>query len=379
MKELLTKQEEEMLNKMMDAEEESLREAAEFYRNVPIPESLQDMVARTIEEHTEKERGQDRMTRRKRKTVILIRTIGALVAAVILFMIPLNMSEAFAKQMQGVPVLGVFARVLTIRSYSYTENDVNVNVQVPEITLADDETAENVQTPADCGVAAGGAGAAAGDAAGDAEILADGGSGILADAGSAGSGETSGAEKIADVNAEILRIVETYEADAKQRFEEYKEAFFATGGTEEEWGGRTCEVNVEYAVTYQDNSRLSLILTTTESWVAVYAQRYYYNLDLQTGETLTLRDLLGENWKERCNECITAEIERRIAEEEDVVYWGYGPEADDYMMADEGFQSVSGQTNFYINENGNVVVCFDKYEIAPGYMGMQEFEITDAE
>lgn len=368
MKELLTKQEEEMLNKMMDAEEESLREAAEFYRNVPIPESLQDMVARTIEEHTEKERGQDRMKRSKRKTVILIRTIGALAAAVILFMIPLNMSEAFAKQMQGVPVLGVFARVLTIRSYSYTENDVNVNVQVPEITLADDETAGNVQTPTDDGAAAG-----------DAEISADGGDGMLADTGSAGSDGTSGAEKIADVNAEILRIVETYEADAKQRFEEYKEAFFATGGTEEEWGGRTCDVNVEYAVTYQENSRLSLILTTTECWVAAYAQRYYYNLDLQTGETLTLEDLLGADWEELCNECIIAEIERRIAEEEDVVYWGYGPEADDDMMADEGFQSVSEQTNFYINESGNVVVCFDKYEIAPGYMGMQEFEITDAE
>lgn len=374
MKELLTKQEEEMLNRMMDAEEDSLREAAEFYQNIPIPESLQDMVARTIEEHAEKERSQNRVMRRKRKTAIAIRTIGAVAAAVILFMIPLNMSEAFAKQMQGVPVLGVFARVLTIRSYSYTENDVNVNVRVPEITLADDgEAAGNAQTPADNGAAAGDAGAAAGDA----EIPADGG-GILAD-GSAGSGGTSGAEKIADVNAEILRIVETYEADAKQRFEEYKEAFFATGGTEEEWDGRTCDVNVEYAVTYQENAKLSLILTTTESWAAVYAQRYYYNLDLQTGEALTLRDLLGENWKELCNERITAEIERRIAEEEDVVYWGYGAEADDDIMADEGFQTVSEQTNFYINENGNVVVCFDKYEIAPGYMGMQEFEITDAE
>lgn len=375
MKELLTKQEEEMLNKMMDAEEDSLREAAEFYRNIPIPEGLQDMVARTIEEHAEKERGQGRMTKRKKKTVILIRTIGALAAAVILFMIPLNMSEAFAKQMQGVPVLGAFARVLTIRSYSYTENDVNVNVQVPEITLADDETAGDVWVPADDSAAEDNEGTAAGDA----EISADGGDGILEGTGLEGSGGTSSAEKIADVNAEILRIVETYEADVRQRFEEYKEAFFATGGTEEEWDGRTCDVNVEYTVTYQENSRLSLILTTTESWVAAYAQSYYYNLDLQTGETLTLRDLLGENWMELCNERIVAEIERRIAEEEDAVYWGYGPEADDDLMAAEGFRSVSEQTNFYINESGNVVVCFDKYEIAPGYMGMQEFEITDAE
>ncbi len=31
---------------------------------------------------------------------------------------------------------------------------------------------------------------------------------------------------------------------------------------------------------------------------------------------------------------------------------------------------------FYLNEKGNVVVVYPKYEIAPGYMGIQEFEIT---
>ena len=354
MKELLTEQEEEMLKHMITTEDEiDLRGAAEYYRNIPIPEGLSGMVAETIEQHAKKEEEQSRKMRQKRGLVITLRTACALAAAVVLFMIPLNTSEAFAKQMQDVPVLGVFARVLTLRSYSYTENDVNVNIQVPEITGLDAEESAGVSRESD--VAAGG-------------TESDGGM----------DAAQGGAEWIADVNAEILQIVEDYEAAAKQRFEEYKEAFFATGGTEEEWGGRTCDVDVEYTVSYQEGTRLSLVLTTTESWAAVYAQRYYYNLDLQTGKTLTLEELLGTDWKEICNESIVAEIERRIAEEEDMMYWGY-TEGDEDIDDIEGFQSVSEQTGFYINERGNVVVCFDKYEIAPGYMGMQEFEITGAE
>lgn len=365
MKERLTDQEEEMLNRMMETENETdLLRAAGYYRNIPIPESLEGMVAQTIAQHAEKEKEQRRKMRRKKKIGIAIRAVGGLAAAIVLFMIPLNMSEAFAKQMQSVPVLGTFARVLTIRSYSYTENNVNVNVEVPEIVATEGET--------DLGMPEGNETLADGNPASD-------GNGMPSEGGAAGGTDLSGAEKIADVNAEILRIVETYEADAKQRFEEYKEAFFATGSTEEEWGGRTCDVDVEYTVTYQEDSKLSLILTTTESWAAVYAQRYYYNLDLQTGEKLTLEELLGDNWVELCNERIVAEIERRITEEDDMVYWGYGAGVDDEVEGIEGFESVSEQTNFYINESGNVVVCFDKYEIAPGYMGMQEFEITDAE
>lgn len=353
MKELLTEQEEEMLKHLITTDDEmDLRGAAEYYQSIPIPERLQGMVAETIGQHTKKEREQRGKMRRKKSIVVTLRTFGALAAAVVIFMIPLNVSEAFAKQMQGVPVLGAFAKVLTLRSYSYTENDVNVNIQVPEITILDAGEDADISSGSD--VAAGGS---------EDEPASSG---------------ASGAEWIADVNAETLQIVEDYETAAKQRFEEYKEAFFATGGTEEEWGGRTCDVDVEYTVTYQEGTRLSLVLTTTESWAAVYGQRYYYNLDVQTGKTLTLEDVLGVDWKEICNESIVAEIERRIAEEEDMMYWGY-TEGDEYIDDIEGFQSVSEQTSFYINERGNVVVCFDKYEIAPGYMGMQEFEITDAE
>ena len=43
--------------------------------------------------------------------------------------------------------------------------------------------------------------------------------------------------------------------------------------------------------------------------------------------------------------------------------------------APEGFTSIADDQRFYINEAGNPVLIFEKYEIAPGYMGQPEFEV----
>ena len=39
------------------------------------------------------------------------------------------------------------------------------------------------------------------------------------------------------------------------------------------------------------------------------------------------------------------------------------------------FTSISEDQLFYLNENGEPVVVFEKYAIAPGYMGMPEFTV----
>ena len=168
-------------------------------------------------------------------------------------------------------------------------------------------------------------------------------------------------------------IVDDYVADAKQKFAEYKEAFFATGGTEEEWGNRDIAVNVDYEVKYQQGNILSMVLITDEAWVSAYGVRYYYNLDLSQNRHLTLQDLLGDNYVEIANESIIRQMKERDAADENAVYWGIGKAADDGMI--DGFQTVDENTSFYINADGNPVVCFEKYEVAPGYMGFQEFEI----
>lgn len=52
----------------------------------------------------------------------------------------------------------------------------------------------------------------------------------------------------------------------------------------------------------------------------------------------------------------------------DNIYW---VKEDDFTS----FEKIDANQNFYLNENGKLVISFDKYEVAPGYMGVLEFEI----
>lgn len=51
--------------------------------------------------------------------------------------------------------------------------------------------------------------------------------------------------------------------------------------------------------------------------------------------------------------------------DENIIYW-----------TDENkFKSISDDQNYYFSNNGNIVIVFDQFEVAPGYMGNPEFEI----
>ena len=53
------------------------------------------------------------------------------------------------------------------------------------------------------------------------------------------------------------------------------------------------------------------------------------------------------------------------------IYWVQGAET---QMTDL-FEKIKKDQNFYINASGQLVISFQKYEVAPGYMGVPEFVI----
>jgi len=71
---------------------------------------------------------------------------------------------------------------------------------------------------------------------------------------------------------------------------------------------------------------------------------------------------------------ISDNIKKQMTEQNkkdpDKIYWVEGINNDF-----EGFQSITTDQNFYITAKGKLVISFDKYEVAPGYMGTVEFEI----
>ena len=292
------------------------------YEQIEIPGELQETMNRAVRS-VDKKKSAARY--RKRRMMRAVRNIGVAAAAVLLCMtVGVNTNEVLAKELGQLPVIGSLVRVLTITSYHEEDGDHDITVNVPEIEVEETQTAG-----------------------------------------------MSDADIEEAVNAQIQEIVDSHIAQAKEKFAEYKEAFFATGGTEEEWGGRTMDIDVDYEVKYQEGSVLSLELSTFEGWVAAQELRYYYNIDVAQNRELTLKDLLGGDYVNIANESIRQQMKERAAADENLVYWG----VTETESGIDGFVSVDEDTDFYISADGNPVVCFGEYEIAPGFMGIQEFEI----
>ena len=303
-----------------------------IYDSIDIPDRLSETVKQAIASQSRQER-LERYRREKKKVakVRFFRCTAAAAAALMACMtVGVNSSEAFAREMGELPVIGALARVLTVRSWHGTDGDYEIDLEVPRIEA---EAAQEAQT----------------------QPVQD------------------FTEKI---NEEIEKIVDAYMEEARAEFQEYKKAFFETGGTQEEWNDRKMDITVDYTVKYQKDNLLSLELVTAKGWVAASQERHYYNLDLDREQALTLEDILGEDYVRICNESIDAQIREQVRTDEMKSYFGYGPDGEqDDEMGIEGFTTVSKDTKFYLNEEGNPVIVFDEYEIAPGYMGMPEFEI----
>lgn len=172
------------------------------------------------------------------------------------------------------------------------------------------------------------------------------------------SQEFAGLEQ--SVNEEIYQLCEQYAAEAQARAEEYRQAFLDTGGTQEEWEAHQIEIKVWYEVKSQTEDYLSLAVMGSENWTSAYNEIRYYNFDLKDGKLVTLKDILGEGYQDKVN----AEIRRQMEERKQngAVFF-------------DDFEGIPQDIPFYLNEEGNPVIVFAAYEIAPGSEGTQEFEI----
>lgn len=280
----------------------TLQDAKKRYEETEIPAELSLRISEEIA----------RADKRRRRGQILRRNLraaaAAAAAAAVVFTTALNTSTAFAESAGELPVIGAVARVLTFRSYETSDEDLHISVEIPTIEMIESDM--------------------------------------------------NGAAR--SVNQEILNLCEQYAQEARTRAQEYRKAFLETGGTEEEWAQHNIQIRVWYEVKSQTDRYLSLAVIGTENWTTAYSETRYYNLDLKDGKLLTLKDVLGENYKQIADE----EIRRQMKER-----------ADSGSVYFEGFEGIDENTPFYLNESGNPVIVFDKYEIAPGSEGQQEFEI----
>lgn len=151
-------------------------------------------------------------------------------------------------------------------------------------------------------------------------------------------------------------IIAQYEKDVK----EVKERF----GDEE-----TIHMGVtsDYIIKTDNDDILAIdlyILNTAGSSSTVHS---FYTVDKKNGELLTLRGLFEKNsdYVGILSDYIKNEMKREN-DENDGLYT---------LEGEFGFEKIKDDQNFYIDENGKLVICFDKYEVAAGAQGSPEFVI----
>ena len=217
-------------------------------------------------------------------------------------------SPAVAAAVDDVPVLGQLCRILTGQAYESREETSYVQVQLPQIENTGDSSLEQ------------------------------------------------------RVNLEISAVLSREVVESKERARQYYQAYLDTGGDPDTF--QPIQIQVDYQVKSVTDQWASFVVTKTESLASAYFRQYFYNLDLETGQSLTLRDVLGPNWA----------AQGAAAVEEQLSQWDQEQKA--LLFDDVDLEALlEEKEDFYLQEDGTVVVVFDKYEIAAGAAGVLEFPI----
>ena len=172
--------------------------------------------------------------------------------------------------------------------------------------------------------------------------------------------ETSGAGAIQDAVETINQDVETLTQTLIDQFE----ADAADLGDQAHTA-----LEVRHRVVTNTDLWFTLELEVWQGAGSSNTTYYYYHIDKSTGAIVTLSDLFaGDGYIE----AISAEIQRQMRAENEAgtgMYWV------DSEYEDMNFRAIDPDQNFFFDENGDLVIAFDKYEVAPGAAGCPRFTI----
>lgn len=232
-------------------------------------------------------------------------------AAAMLFTASLNISPAMARTLAEIPVVGSVVKVLTWTEYEVTEETYDANIKVPAI--------ENLE------------------------------------------------------NKELANTLnEQYRAEGKALYED----FIADVGDLKANGGGHLGIDSGYDIKTDNDQILSIGRYVVNTVASSSTVMQYDTIDKKNEILLNLPmlfkddayiNLISENIKEQ----MRAEM---LASNQEKTYWVKGAGIADEELFDD-FTAINAEQAFYITDSGKLMISFDKYEVAPGYMGIVEFEI----
>ena len=254
-----------------------------------------------------------RKTRKKRWGKALAGTVAA--AAAVMILLP-NLSVSVAQAWEKLPVLSTIVKVVVWRDYQREEGRYEANVSVPQVKVepeegADDMVEEQLQQSAD------------------------------------------------QINASVQELTDRIIAE------------FESGLAQDTDLQGADSIHVGHEVVTDNDRYFSMKVWVLEVMGSGYEQDHYYTIDRSTGKILTLADLFtDDSYIETISEEIKRQMAEQMAADENVYYWLNDPDIPEW-----NFKQIPEDQNFYISEEGTLVICFNEGDVAPMYMGCVQFEM----
>lgn len=152
-----------------------------------------------------------------------------------------------------------------------------------------------------------------------------------------------------------------YMEESKQLYQEFEESMAAL----KEGQNGNVAVYSGYEV-LTDNDRILSIRRYIENIQASSSiENHFDTIDKENEVLITLKSLFKDD---SYIEVISEEIKKQMKQQME------RKDASNYYFL-EKFEQIKGNQNFYINSENHLVIAFDDYEVAPGYMGAVEFVI----
>ena len=253
--------------------------------------------------------------KKRMKKITLYKTFGSMAAVLAIVLILPNTSQTAAAAMQQIPLLGNLFKVVTVRDYQVNEERNNADVKVPqvEVDTADDN----------------------------------------ADSDTVAQARASADAINFDINEETNKLIEEFKESLKNE-EGYQSLY------------------IDSNVKLDTDNLFSLELILYQGAGSGYEQHKHYTVDKKTGKELSLKDLCGDDYIDTISEEIKTQMREQMAADETVQYWLDDPEVEEW-----NFDKIAEDQDFYVNEDGHIVVCFNEYDVAPGSMGCVEFTLNE--
>lgn len=139
--------------------------------------------------------------------------------------------------------------------------------------------------------------------------------------------------------------------------------------SKEEKSGSYYSINHE--IVYNTDQFFTLKLELNKARADSYTKNVYYTINKSTGKSIPLSAYFkNSDYKDVISKEILKQMKAEMKKDTNKVYWCQKND-------NPRFKGISKNQSYYINKQGELVICFDQFEVAPCYMGNPTFTIKN--